>query len=241
MLLYVGEHHYSITVVMSQRAAPPPAPKKRYDAPLRAAKAKATRERIRAAAEARFLSYGYGRTSMASIATAAGIAEKTLYLAFPNKPAVLSEVIRVAVRGDGEETPLVQRRSWQHLLRSPDDQIIRRYAAMNERILHRAGRVLALAEAVALTDAELLDPRRRGQESQRGLCEQLAVELEARDRLAPEVSTGEATDVIFGLSSEAMYLRLVADCGWSRKRYTIWLARTLDLSLTTTPGDPRTS
>lgn len=44
------------------------------------------RRRIRAAAERLFMRDGYGPTTMLSIAVEAGVAEKTLYLAFSSKP-----------------------------------------------------------------------------------------------------------------------------------------------------------
>ena len=58
--------------------------KRKYDATARRASAAATRERICAAAEQRFVRDGYARTSIRAVAKAAGVAEATVYLAFPD-------------------------------------------------------------------------------------------------------------------------------------------------------------
>ena len=59
--------------------------KRKYDASSRRASAAATRERICAAAEDLFVRDGYARTSVRAVAKAAGVAEATMYLAFPGR------------------------------------------------------------------------------------------------------------------------------------------------------------
>ena len=83
--------------------------KRKYDATSRAAAAAKTRERICAAAEARFLRDGYARTSVRAVAKDAGVAEATVYLAFADKAALLDAVIVRATR-DNPSEPL--RPSW---------------------------------------------------------------------------------------------------------------------------------
>ena len=78
--------------------------KRRYDASSRRAGAAATRDRICAAAERLFLADGYARTSIRAVAKAAGVAEATIYLAFPDKPALLDAVIVRATRDNASES-----------------------------------------------------------------------------------------------------------------------------------------
>src|SRR6185437_14883219 len=75
--------------------------KRKYHSPVRQRQAAGTRRRIRAVAEALFLRAGYGATSMRQVAAEAGVAERTLYLNFPTKAALLNEIIRVRARGHG--------------------------------------------------------------------------------------------------------------------------------------------
>ena len=52
------------------------------------------REGVITAAAAVFLRYGYARTTMADLATAAGLSRPTLYLLFPDKDEIFTAVIR---------------------------------------------------------------------------------------------------------------------------------------------------
>lgn len=113
---------------------------------------------------------------------------------------------------------------------------LERFASLNDSMLHRAGAILALAEAAAATDYELARERDRGREAQRRHCNQLAHELRYRV-LLPAVRADEATDILVALCSESIYLRLTAERSWSPERYRSWLERTLRRTPTSLPGD----
>jgi AcrR family transcriptional regulator len=205
--------------------------KRRYHSPIRTEKARATRKRIRTAAEELFVRDGYASTSMSRVAAGAGVAEKTVYLAFPTKVEMLAEIIRVAVRGDDEQARVVERRSWREMLESPDSEIFKRFAEWNEGVFHRAGRILAVGEAAALSDPELAARRDRGHAAQRGTCREFARELQSRGILVPELDVKAATDILFAILSQDVYLRLVDERRWSRRRYAEWLEWTLRRTL----------
>ena len=61
---------------------------------LSQAELKERREGVVTAAAAVFLRYGYARTTMADLATAAGLSRPTLYLLFPDKDEIFTTVIR---------------------------------------------------------------------------------------------------------------------------------------------------
>lgn len=69
-----------------------------------------TRRRMIEAAHARFVSSGYGGTTMADIADEAGVAVQTLYFTFHTKNELLGEVFEHAVFGPDELPP--QRQAW---------------------------------------------------------------------------------------------------------------------------------
>src|SRR4051795_9962842 len=98
--------------------------KRTYDAPSRRASAARTRERICRAAETLFLRDGYARTTIRAVAKAAGVAEATIYLAFPNKGALLDAVIVRATRDNASE-------SLDAIAAAPRDQILQRLASSN--------------------------------------------------------------------------------------------------------------
>jgi hypothetical protein len=64
-----------------------------------------TRRRIRLAAQTLLLRDGYVRTSMTAVAAQAGVAEKTVYLAYATKAALLDEIIRTAIRARTAPSP----------------------------------------------------------------------------------------------------------------------------------------
>ena len=85
-----------------------------YHSPKRAQAALERRRRMRAAAEKLFMRDGYEPTTMLRIAAEARVAERTLYLAYPSKAALLGEIIRVGVRGGEGDQPLTQARRRGH-------------------------------------------------------------------------------------------------------------------------------
>src|SRR6185295_11903156 len=118
-----------------------------YRSPLRAERSRATRERILRAALERFLRDGYVATSMRSIGAAAGVSERTVYLAFPSKPELLGELIRVAVRGGAGDAPLAARAEWKAVVEAPGEEILERFAAESTRVLERTAHIIAMADA----------------------------------------------------------------------------------------------
>jgi AcrR family transcriptional regulator len=74
--------------------------KRQYDSSWRQEQARETRQRIVQAAHDLFVSTGYGSTTIADIAHAAGVAVETVYAAFRNKHTLLRQVWYVSFRGD---------------------------------------------------------------------------------------------------------------------------------------------
>src|SRR4051812_15574576 len=107
--------------------------KRKYDVTARRAAAASTRERICAAAEELFVGDGYARTSVRAVAKAAGVAEATIYLAFPNKAALLDAVIVRATRDNSSE-------SLEAIAAAPAHTILPRLASSIAALMDRAAR-----------------------------------------------------------------------------------------------------
>jgi AcrR family transcriptional regulator len=225
-----------MTSQQSQRNRPPT---RRYRSAKRQADARATHERIHLAAGSLFLRDGYAQTSMRAIAKQAEVAEKTVYLAFPTKAQLLSEVIRVAVRGDDEETPITAREDWHAILDAPADEVLERLARHETKALERTARLLVMADIAAAGDPRLIPLRDRGHAAQRSLYMEAAASLGARGMLDSGLPLADAADTIYALAHEALYLRLTDECGWSPSRYAHWLSSTLTAALTTTAHQDR--
>jgi AcrR family transcriptional regulator len=205
--------------------------RRRYATPVRDARAAATRARIRSAAEALFLENGYARTSMSEIAKAAGVAEKTVYLAFPTKAALLNEIIVSSIRDEASERPF--REQMEQALAAPAARLIELFAEINAQLMSRTARVLALGESAASADPQLAELRERGHATMRSDFQAVAQALAAQGALAGDVDVDTAAATIYGIVNESVYLRLIDGCGWTSDRYHDWLARVLAKALLT--------
>ncbi len=205
-----------------------PRPRK-YRSPKREQAALETRRRIRRAGETLFLRDGYVRTSMAAIAARARVVEKTVYLAYATKAALLSDIIRVAVRGHDGAVPLARSSSWQSMLNSASGrQLLERFAEENASLLERTARFLALGESAAMTDAALATMRDYGHTATRDDVFEVAAALHANNALAPDLDVQQAADIIFAfIANENPYLRLTDECGWTPHEYAELLKRML--------------
>src|SRR4051794_1895948 len=198
-----------------------------YQSPARAAAARERRRRMLVAATELFSRDGYVGTTMKAVAEAAGVGERTVYLAFPTKAALLSECIRLAVRGDDEQAPMLARAEWRAALEAPPEQMLTLLAHASTQLLRRAARLLAIGESVA-EDPALSEFRERGRAATRGDALVMAKALERAGVLRSDLSPQRAADVVYGLAaSQDVYLRLVDQLGWSDEAYEGMLERAL--------------
>src|SRR5881275_1020408 len=96
--------------------------KRGYNSPRRAEQAAATRTAILDAAQKLFEEQGYAATSMAAIAREAGVALKTVYLAFETKSGLLRALWHLRVRGDEQAAPVGEGDWYRAVLEEPDPE-----------------------------------------------------------------------------------------------------------------------
>ena len=187
----------------------------------RAERARRTRRRIIDAATALFLERGYAGATVRAIAAAAGVAVPTVELGFGTKATLLKAAIDVAIAGDDEPVPVLDR-AWAD-------------AALNvesaEEVLARAAEVIAAAQArssglvLAVFEAARADP------TLADLTTELTAQRQVTARwlvaaLARHTAVGhDAVETLWVLMDPAVYDRLVRHLGWSRQRYREWFAR----------------
>src|SRR5436309_10987844 len=136
---------------MEERVKPRP-----YDSPRRRDQAAATRTQILEAAQRLFEAKGYVATSMAAIAAEAGVALKTVYVAFETKRGLLRTLWNLLLRGDEEPVPVGERPWFREVVDEPDPQLQLRLHARNSRMVkERAGALLEVLRSAAPADAEI--------------------------------------------------------------------------------------
>ena len=199
------------------------APVKTYSSPLREEQARLTRERILGAARDTFREKGYGATTLADIATAAGVAEPTVRATFRTKPNLVEHLLRLAVRGKDDELQLHQREAFRQVLAAHDAEILLdRLADLAQSLHKRSWDVMEIARGAATSDpaiAEIYEQRPRARlTNQKAIAKRLA-ELGA---LPDGTSTETAADLLWLYTAPEIYRMLVIERKWSPSRYRTW-------------------
>jgi len=196
---------------------------RRYESPRRREQAAATRAEILDAAQKLFERDGYAATSMKAIAAEAGVALKTVYLAFETKSGVLRALWHLLLRGDEDDIPVGERRWYRELLAVPDPhEQLRRYAEISRTVKTRAGAFMIVIRNAAAMDADGRDLWGRIQsdfhENQRGIVEA----LDAKGALRPGLGVERATDLLWTLNHPDVWHLLVTERGWTPEEYGEW-------------------
>jgi AcrR family transcriptional regulator len=204
-----------------------PAPRRKYDNSRRRADAQARQQRIIDAATALFVEQGFAATSIDQIAAAADVSSPTVYATFGSKAGVLARAIDVAVVGDYEEVPLVDR--LLSVIEKSGTDKLRQFAAgaqfirtLNERVAP----LMRVMEQAASADPALQELRSRLVGAIRADCA-VAVERFWRAALRPGLSEAQAAEAMAMMVSPHVYSMLTIDMGWSPHRYQRWLADAL--------------
>jgi AcrR family transcriptional regulator len=198
--------------------------KRQYNSTRRQDQARETRLRIVHAAHDLFVANGYGRTTLAEIARAAGVAVETVYAAFGNKAALLRQVWFVHFRGDEDDVPLYDRAEMQAILAEPDlRERIRRHAVLVTATHRRIGPLLQALEGAAASEPGAADMIAEFAQRRLDVATRYARAARATGQLA--IGAAECRDVLFATMDGSLWQRLVLERGWPDKRYAGWLDR----------------
>jgi AcrR family transcriptional regulator len=202
-------------------------PKRRYESPRRREQAAETRRAILGAAERLFEHDGYAATTMAAIAAEAGVALKTVYVAFDTKSGVLRALWNVLLRGDQDDAPVAQRAWYREVLDETDPVRQLRLNARNARaVKSRIGGLLGIIRSAAPTDADIDALWARIQsdfyDNQRAIVEAVKRNKGLRRGLGVE----RAADILWTLNHPDIWLLLVGQRGWTPEQYERWFADT---------------
>jgi AcrR family transcriptional regulator len=195
-----------------------------YDSSRRRAQARETQRAVVEAARTLFVEQGYGRTTIADIAGAAGVSVETVYSAFGNKATVLHRAWDLTIGGDDEEITYHERPEILAIRAEPD--LARRltmHAAQFTQTAHRVVPFLLAVQGAATSEpaaAEML--AEMGRQRLAGMSV-LAREAAATGQLA--VSEQECRDFIWATTDGVLWHRLVNERGWSDRQFEEVLAQ----------------
>lgn len=207
---------------------------RKYDASRRQAQARETRRAVLTAATRLFVSNGYGATTMADVADAAGVSVETIYKTIGNKPQLVKACFDVAIAGDDEDVALMDR----------DDGFVARNRAEpdpRKKLVmfgHHIADAMRQTGAIQLVvrDAKAADPAaadvwaKMKEEKLVGMTF-FSSDLKAGKHLRKGVSADAARDILWTFLSVELWELLVGERGWSDDRYGAWVGEQLIAAL----------
>ena len=199
--------------------------KRRYDARSRQHQARESRDRVLAVARRLFAEHGYAGTSIARIATEAGVSAPTVFAGFRSKVNLLKEAVDTAIAGDTEDRPLRDRPVLRQVHEGRTfDEVAERLADAFAEVAQRSSRLYAVVHGAADGDrqiAALLKELDRQRLAGAGmLAETIADRLGGGD-------VGEIRDRLWVLMSPLQFEMIVRDLGRPVAWYRDWVARSL--------------
>jgi AcrR family transcriptional regulator len=201
--------------------------KRRYDSTRRREQAATTRRLILEAAQRLFERQGYAATTMAAIAAEAGVAGKTVYLAFETKSGVLRALWNFLLRGDQEDVPIADRRWYREVLEEPDPERQLRLGASNARaVKERIGGVIEVLHAAAPRDPDIAALWNRIESEFHANQRVVVASIDEKGALGPGLDVDRATDILWTLNHPDVWQLLVVQRGWTPDEYERWFADT---------------
>lgn len=200
--------------------------KRRYNSPTRDAALAATHTRIIDAATTLFAENGYRGTTLAAIATSAGVSVPRVNLSGA-KPALLVEAYERLATGSTELRPVTDEPEAQRIMSLPTEEALVAYASWLYGVHSRSAALWFALRDAAVTDPEAAEAlqgvRSRDREAARKAVEWAG----SRGLLTGTLSNEERADAWDLLSNAETFRSLAVERGWSAQTYGAWVIRAL--------------
>lgn len=202
-----------------------------YDASRRRERAEASRREVLRTARGLLLSQGFGATTIAQIAGAAGVSAEFVYKNFGGKPGLVRAIYEESLLGAGE-LPAEQRSDAAQ--RAAEDP--RTLLAQFGRFVAEVGPLgapvqLLIRDAAAGGDAAMAALLREVDDARYARMLHNARQVIARGLLAPALGETDVADVFFAVTSAELYETLVLKRGWTPERLGRFVEATLVANL----------
>ena len=193
-------------------------PRRRYDASNRQERARRSRQTVLDVAQERFLTHGYGLTTVVEIAQEAAVSPETIYKAFGGKAGLAKAIYDRGLEGQGA-LPAYQR-SDQMRERETDPRVIMRgWGRLTAEVAHVLTPIRLLLRSAATTDADMAQVLEDRDRERLERMRHHASFLEERGYLRNDVTVEKATDILWACSSAELYEILVIQRGWSLEQF----------------------
>jgi AcrR family transcriptional regulator len=198
--------------------------KRQYDSSRRKEQARQTQRAVLRTAHDLFVEQGYGRTTIADIARAAGVSAETIYATFKNKPTLLHRVWDVTIGGDDEDVVFHERPEIMAIRAEPDlGKRFMMHARMSTATARRMTPFLLAVQAAAGSEPAAAEMLAEMDRQRLAGMTVMAAESAKTGQLA--VSEQECRDVIWSMTDGRLWHAFVNGRGWTDERYADWLGR----------------
>ena len=199
---------------------------RRYDSTRRREQANQARQSVVEVARRLFLADGYTRTTVSAIAEAAGVSVETVYKAFGGKAGVVRAIWAKSLEGAGQVSAERRSDEMQAVERDPR-QVIRNWGRFIVEVAPLAAPILLLTRSAAAGDPQMAKLLAEADEQRLRRMERNARTLHERGNLRPDMTLGEARDILWIYSSPELFELLVIRKGWSVERFASFVAEQL--------------
>jgi AcrR family transcriptional regulator len=164
---------------------------------------------------------------MEAIAAEAGVALKTVYIAFATKSGLLRAVWDLLLKGDEDDAAVAAREWYLEVMAEPDPERQLQLNARNSVVVKRriAG-VLGVIRDAAPVDADLAALWALIQSDFHANQRTIVAEIDRKAGLRPGLGIERAADLLWTLNHPDVWLLLVGQRHWTPEEYEQWLADT---------------
>jgi len=190
-----------------------------YRSPLRSEGALATRRSILAAARKLFATEGYAATTIAAIASEAGVSVDTVYASVGRKPQLILGVVDMAL-GESPDAPAAEERQYVVGIRAATtaQEKLAIYAAALARLLPQIRPLQDALHEAASVDADCATAWRRLVDRRAANMRLLAADLRATGELRRDLSDEQVADIVWATNSVEFY-GLFCQRGWRSEEF----------------------
>ncbi len=201
-------------------------PRRRYDSSTRQAAASRRRAAVVASAHRQFGEHGWSGTTVRRIADDAGVSPKTVEALFGTKAALLRASVDLAIRGDADSTPMMQRASVRAIEEAPTAaEVVDLHAAHLRAIVPRSARIASVVEHAAASDDDVADLWRQMDANRRSGVVWAAGTLLAKPGRRRDLARREAESVFWVALDWSTFRTLSEQAGLDVDEYEVWLKR----------------
>jgi AcrR family transcriptional regulator len=203
-----------------------------YRSPRREEAARQTRQLMRDAAFRLFVEQGITATTMKQIAAEAGVAERTVYTAFPSKTALFHEVMDITTVGDELPVPVSERAEFTSTKEEPDaHEAVRQFVGFGTTLLERAGDLIMAAIESSGADPDMREWSTRASEETEKNIHAVAQAWKDSGFLRDDLTAEEAGAAMYALSSPHFHHLLRRRQRWTVEQYRTWLISTITTTM----------